>query len=295
MQPQNPAQFMRQLVLRSGAAGYAIGKGAEYGARSLYSGGRYIYGKMRGKRGQSEVFGKKRARKRRSIKYGANFASRNKRTGGFLGVDLKALDCGFNGVTINYSSDAKNGEILPTSGCVATISSPGVGDTVSDRDGRRINIRNIFVTGNIIINAKTDQADPPTVPHFYCALVLDTQANGAVLNSEDVFTNTVASSLIADTPLRNLEYTDRFKIMASKRVFPKLALSSEDGAYTCSNTPSIVPVRLGWRGNLPVQFNSGTSADVGNVVDNAVHLIMYVSGGAWSASFYGHSRVRFYG
>lgn len=219
----------------------------------------------------------------------------NIRTGGFLGIELKFLDCAFDGVQINTSTDGSSGEVQPSSGCTNALSVPAQGDGESQRDGRKYTIKSIWVSGVLNSAGLTDQTDAIDDFGCYLALVLDTQANGATMVSENVFINPSTSGFsMVPQPLRNLQNSKRYKILASQYVEPLGSYAMTDGANTGSLNAQANPVvSLSWKGNL-VCDSIGTTASVASASDNAIHLVAF-SGGGFSRTFYGKSRVRFVG
>lgn len=223
--------------------------------------------------------------------------SRNYRTGGFLGIEYKFLDCAFNGGgTIAASTDATGGELQPDSGCTNCISCPAQGDGESNRDGRKYVIKSAWVSGSVDWGVLQDQIDVLPSAGVYMALVLDTQANGATINTEDIFVNptTQAEGMIPQ-PLRNLQNSKRFRILDSKYVSARDLAVGTDGASTMSMVPSSQPViSLSWKGNIPVEC-TGTTADVASVSDNALHVVAFAGTSNYACTFRGKSRIRFVG
>lgn len=229
--------------------------------------------------------------KRRYAKYLANM-----RTGGFLGIEYKFLDCTWNGVAIAESADGAGGELQPSAGCTSAISVPAQGDGESERDGRKYTLKSAWVSGVITYTGLQDQADVAQTLGFFFALVLDTQANGATIVSENVYTNpsTVAPSILPQ-PLRDLQQSKRYRVLASQYIPPPGAYSGSDGANTSSVVPQCAPhVNLSWKGNI-VCDSSGTTASVASASDNALHVIAYAGQTAFTPVFKGKSRVRFVG
>ncbi len=220
---------------------------------------------------------------------------KNYRTGGFLGIELKFLDCAWNSVAINTSTDGSGGEIQPSSGCTNALSIPAQGDGESNRDGRKYTIKGVWVSGLIDTSPLGDQGDAGEGIGTWFALVLDTQANGATVVSENVFLNPSTSAIsMMPQPLRNLQNSKRFKILARQYVPPGGTYASQDGANTASlNAQNSEFVNLSWKGDILCD-STGTTADVASASDNAIHLVGY-SGGGFTKNFFGKSRVRFVG
>lgn len=210
-------------------------------------------------------------------------------------MELKFLDCAWNAVTVNGSTDGANGEMQPSSGVTSCISVPAQGDGESERDGRKYTIKSVWVSGIVETATTGDTADALVNGGTWFALVLDTQANGATIVSENVFINpsTLANGMMPQ-PLRNLQNSKRYRILTSQYIPPSIMYGFNDTATTGSVAPcGEEKVNLSWRGNI-VCDSTGTTANVSSASDNAIHLIAYASGGIGKA-FAGKSRVRFVG
>lgn len=224
----------------------------------------------------------------------ARLRTRNIRTAGYLGIERKFLDCYASSVPIPAPSDCSGGEMQPEGGCTNCISAPAQGDGEQNRDGRKIGIKNVFVTGSVAATAETDQADASAAPTIFVALVLDTQANGATVVSEQVFTNPNDTPLVNAYPLRNLQYSSRYRVLDHKTIPLGPGHAFTDGANTGTENIAHVPFVLGFKGDIPVTFTS-TTADVANVTDNALHIIAFGTGTQYTPLLSYNSRIRFVG
>lgn len=222
--------------------------------------------------------------------------NRNARIGGFLGLELKFLDCAWNGVALASSTDGSGGELQPSSGCTNAISVPAQGDGESQRDGRKFCIKSVYVNGIISTAQLQDHTDAEDLLGYWFALVLDTQANGATLVSENVYLNPSTSAIsILPQPLRNLQNSTRYRILDSKFIGPGGAYGITDGTATASVSNQVSPkVTLSWKGSINVD-TTGTTANVSSCADNAIHVLAYCGSTALTPSFFGKSRMRFMG
>ena len=224
------------------------------------------------------------------------FRATNLRTGGFLGIELKFLDCAWNSVTINTSTDGSSGELQPSSGCTNAISIPAQGDGESQRDGRKYTIKSAWLNGIVEMTPLANQSDTLPLSGVFFAMVLDTQANGATIVSENVYVNpsTLTASMLPQ-PLRNLQNSKRYRILASQYYPAGDAWGIADGASTGSLCmQKRIPVNLSWKGNL-VCDSVGTTASVASASDNAIHIIAYTGNVSQTMAFSGKSRVRYVG
>ncbi len=242
------------------------------------------------------MFRSRRAFASRSRRTGSRVGAftQNPRTGGFLGIEIKFYDQKLINATLTAPSDATGGEHDPSA--TVLLNTVVQGDGESQRDGRRITMRSIFVEGTISMaeTASLSSADAPTV--LFVALVMDTQTNGATIVSEQVFTNPGASALTAAGPFRNLQFTKRYKVLGTRRfVMDNSTMTNDTG-----NTGGIVQsgqvkrFRFFKKLNTVVNF-SGTTETVANIVDNSLHIIAYVSGTAQSPKLHYISRLRYVG
>lgn len=231
----------------------------------------------------------------RSARY--NLQRFNQRSGGYLGIELKFLDTAWTSVAIDQTTDGSGIELQPTAGCTGAISVPAQGDGESNRDGRKYTVKSIFFSGQIRWAAESDQVDVDDWQPAFFALVLDTQANGATVNSEDVFINPSTSALaMLPQPLRNLQFSKRFRVLDHAMIAPGGAYSMTDGASTSSISPMVAKtVKLSWKGNV-VCDSTGTTANVSAAADNAFHIIACVGATTpGTPSFTGKCRMRFVG
>lgn len=194
-------------------------------------------------------------------------------------------------------ANAAGATLQPTTGCTGCLSAPAQGDGPSNRDGNKIVAKSIFLEGVVIVNDQTAATSPDVSAQVYVALVMDTQSNGASLSSQDVFTNPGGQVVLAASPLRNMSYTQRFRILAVKRISLKMppilwnntAGSEEQAGFHEKFT-------LSWKGMMPVTFTTGsTTADIANVTNNSIQLVAFASNLDLVPAITYNCRMRFVG
>lgn len=218
----------------------------------------------------------------------------NVRTGGWLGIEKKFLDTGVNNTTIVASSSCTGCEDDPvTMNC---LNAPTLGDGQSNREGRQIAMESITIKGTISVAAETLPAGVPrTLPQISIFLVLDTQTNGAQLNSEDVFEVPFGSNINGSRPFRDLQYEQRFRVLAATTLtFPQL--STAFNGLTVDQTGTAIPFTLyknlkGLKTNFTL---TGTDGTIATIADNSLHVICCASHDSECKLYY-NSRLRFYG
>lgn len=211
-----------------------------------------------------------------------------------LGVEKKFLDVYASDVAVPAPTDCSGGEIQPEGGCTGCLSAPAQGDGEQQRDGRKITIKNCFVNFTIRGSVRPDQADVLAAPQIFVALVQDMQTNGATVVSEQVFTNPNDTAYTNTFPLRNLQYSGRYRVLDHKCVSMEPCYSFNDGAATGSLVCSEKTGVLSWRGDIPVTFND-TPANVSAVTDNSFHIIAFGTTTNFNPVLSFNSRVRFVG
>lgn len=234
--------------------------------------------------------------KRKFARTAARMPSRNQRTGGFTGMESKFLDCAWNGVGINVSTDGSAGELQPSTGCTNAVSVPAQGNSEITRDGRKYTITSCWVNGVINTSPEQDEVDLTSLTGYWFALVHDKQCNNSTIVSEDVYINPATSGRsMMPQPLRNLEKSSRFTILAKQYVLPASAYAVGDGTNTSSINMQYGPkVNLSWKGKIRVEC-SATGADVASATNSAIHVLAFAGTSFGTPVFFGKSRLRFVG
>lgn len=210
-----------------------------------------------------------------------------------LGVEKKFLDSSFTG-TVSVATDCTGGEADPAT--LLCLTTPIQDDTPSGREGKKITCKYIEIKGNVSAPAVELQANPRVHNKVFVAVVLDMQTNQAQLNSEDVFKNPVATVDGNASPLRNLLFANRFRILKQEvfdldmQTLSHFAADSfsEAGKSECFSW--YIPLR-----DLPISFNATATGVIGNVIDNSVHVIAFSTGTGTTTTLAYNARLRFVG
>ncbi len=214
------------------------------------------------------------------------------RTDSFTGIELKFYDQKLIAAALAGPADATAGEHDPSATLMLNTVTQGDGE--SQRDGRRLRMKSITVHGVFNTPAQTNSTTVDVAPLCFVALVLDTQANGAILASENVFTNPGANGVTAAQPFINLQFKERFKILKTYSVqFPQ-AEATFDGTNLeigGMHKPWVLHKNLN---NMPMTF-SGTTETITNITDNALHIVAWCNNTTAAPTISYHSRLRFTG
>ncbi len=239
-------------------------------------------------RRRRRVVARRRAMPRRRFRSAANI-----RTAGFLGIEVKFYDTSLATAGLLATTDATGGEFDPS----ATIKLNTVirGDGEQNRDGKQISMRNITVRGVITIDKQANQTVSDEAPVIFIALVLDTQTNGATLNSEDVYTNKSANAKLAATPFRNLLFAKRFRVLKSLRFrLPDPNMTYDGTNIEINGYHRQFEMFADLRG-MKCNFNAGTTEDVANIIDNSLHIVGFCSSQNLGPDINYNARLRFVG
>lgn len=237
----------------------------------------------------------------RVANYGGSYARRNSialrnvRTGGLLGIEKKYLDAPLTATALSAPTDASGGEYPPTSAVTGCLTAPAQGDGPSNREGNKIVVTDCLVQGVINVAAQANQTATDVSPVIMVALVMDTQTNGAQLNSEDVYSNIGGTAILATSPNRNMSYTQRFKVLKVWKKQLRIPSITYDGT-NIEQTGFNSPFKLKWKGKMPVTFTTGsTTADIANVTNNSIQVVAYANDLSLAPTISYNSRVRFFG
>lgn len=213
------------------------------------------------------------------------------------GVETKYFDTSLAVTALPAPAGWTGCELNPAT--VLCLNAPTQGTGASNRDGRKITMTSIEINGVISRAAQADQTAADIAPTVFMALVLDTQTNGGSatgLDSELVYTNPSAVASTGVSPLRNMLYSKRYRVLA----IWKESLEGVDMTYDGTNieqdghhTPFKIFKTFG-KGGLTTEFlgNAGTVADI---TDNGLFLIGCCSSTSQNPSISYNARLRFRG
>ncbi len=232
---------------------------------------------------------------RRAKRAPPSYNRRNTATMGFLGIEKKFYDTSLSNAAITAPADSTGGEHDPSA--TSMISTPVRGDSEEQRDGKQISILNCTVKGIINVPQVELAAGPAAPSQVYVALVLDTQTNGAQLNSEDVFKNTAALAKLMAQPQKNLLFMKRFRILKSVclDMTPDTLSHFAVDSFSYNGKQKKFNWFVDFKSGLKVNFNAGTTASVANVIDNSLHIISFASGVGPAPTLSYNARIRFVG
>lgn len=221
-----------------------------------------------------------------------SFAANNKRTGGYMGKELKFFDNFLAEAAIAGTvSDMTDGEADPTTeGC---LFSPSIGSAVQNRDGRKVFMKSVFVTGNIRVPPQDAQTQMDSGLIVFLALVLDKQTNNAQLDSESVYINPNNQSPSVANPLRNLLNSARFRVLDTVRIDSLQNLNAGvEAADTIDIQGKMANFVLKAQLDITTLFNSGVGT-VADIVDNSLHVLAYATHALPAATIAYNCRTRF--
>lgn len=236
----------------------------------------------------SKTSGKRYRSAKRSKGLVKSYRKRNRITAGLLGLELKYWDTGLQANPIAGYTAA----ILPAIGAmsgmhvdVLTASVPGAnaiagppqGDGPFNREGRKIHAKSIHIQGMVDRPAYLAGSPLKHGLEIFVALVLDKQANGTVApDSALIWTNPLGANATVATPMRNMEYANRFKVLKEKRMtldYDTLAIDSAGTQLGAQGRN----VAFEWFIPLDMEIsfnnqNADTPAQGANIQKNALHL-----------------------
>lgn len=196
----------------------------------------------------------------------------NSRVGGFIGKELKFKDFG-KGPTNVVANTTWVGTDNVNPSAAGTLCGIVQGAGVSERVGRKANIKSVFINGLCQIPASTDYATMPVPMVVTVALVLDTMANQAAPDPAQIYRNPMANLTGVANPLRDLQHVARYKILAKKvLVFSNANIADQSVGSNTSVVARIQKFTLSWKGDIPVTYE-GAAGTIAEVTDNALHVI----------------------
>jgi len=215
-------------------------------------------------------------------------------TMGFMGIEKKFLDTAKALTTVAASTTLTGGEYDPSTGCTGCLSCPAQGDTEQSRDGKRIVIDSLILKGYVELPSIDVLADPAAASKVFVAVILDTQTNGAQLDSEAVFKSLGNAVGLNVQPVKNLLYGNRFRILKSQLYdLTPTGQTGTTATYGHNGVRRDFDWYIPFKGGLPVNMNAGTTADVANVIDNSIHVVAFATEATMGIAY--NARIRFQG
>jgi len=232
-------------------------------------------------------------RKRRVQRRSKSLRRFNYQTAGYLGIERKFYDTSLIDTALTNETACANGEKDPSA--TSMVSTPAQGDGEQNRDGKQIACLYLEISGSLNFFGQEDQANPVVDRGAFVACVLDTQSNGAQMNSEDCFKNTSADGTLGTDVMRNLLFSKRFRILKQKRfhVPPTIGVKADGTISTSGHTHHFkwfIPLK-----GMKINFNGGTTASIANVIDNSIHIIAWKTEVAEVVNIGYNARLRFVG
>lgn len=279
-----------------------------------YSG--YVAGRTVARRGADSrsVFNEARPVNRyagpKRFRYNRFYQGRGVRTGSFmyrrfrglpratgLGIETKYFDTALqSNLPVPAATTAWTGnEMNPAT--VLCLNAPTQGTGASNREGRYITMESLQINGLVQISAQADQTAADVAPVIKLWVVLDRQTNGGTatgLDSENVYTNPAGTLLGGVTPLRNMLYSKRYKVLKEIELdLGQMMLSwdgtnmEQEGWHKCFDCfISLKGIKTEYFGN------AGTVADITN---NGLFVVGVVSTATVTAGLTYNARLRFRG
>ncbi len=204
------------------------------------------------------------------------------RTGGYLGLERKFVDYTYSAAV---STTITGSEADPAT--VLCLNASATGNTEKTRDGRVQTNKSCHIRGRIELDV-TAAATLSAGRSVRIIVLLDTQTNVAQFDAEKVLSD---DSTLKVHAFRELAYTHRFKILKDVTFNLNPTAAAGDGA---ADDTALIVKNFKW--NFPLNFKTqydGTTAVIGSVTDNSVHVMAIASGSATTLKY--ESRVRFTG
>lgn len=223
------------------------------------------------------------------------YASKNRRTGGFVGIERKFLDVSLERTVFGVNWTRMDPAGAPI-GSINCISCPAQGVGESQHIGRTYFIRSLFIHGGVFLpsleNSPTEQNDA----YYRICVVLDKQTNGAPLVANNVMKEAPQASIALS--FRNLQESHRYDILmdTGPRVLKVGPSVQTDGGIGAAITYARTGIFGSWKLSKifakPIKVRTdATGANVSSVTDFSIHVIAVCNTSVLELQY--ESRMRF--
>lgn len=235
------------------------------------------------------------------VGYGVRPGSRTRLLRGLasqLGVEKKYFDCGLAAsALVAPSASATWGGCEQNPATLLCLNCPTQGTGATNRDGRLINMDSIQLTGVVAFAPQANQTAADTQPVIKIWLVLDRQTNGGTgtgIDSENVYTNPIATAIGGLAPLRNMLFSKRYKVLKEIMIDTKQLAITYDGADVEQEGAQIPFQCFVDLKGMKTEFN-GNAGTVGDIVTNGLFVLAASSSTQMAPLLTYNARLRFRG
>lgn len=151
---------------------------------------------------------------------------------------------------------------------------PVQGDDIFNRQGRRVQVLAIKISGQIGCPPQVAESLPDTATIIRLHLVQDVQTNGIQLNAEDVFGSATAGE--PTDMFQNTAFFGKFKVLKSLKFIiqdPNLTFSTSSAGLEVQGKAFIFKMNVKFMKPVVVNFNAVNTSNVASITDNSFHVI----------------------
>lgn len=215
-----------------------------------------------------------------------------------LGVERKYFDCGLAASALNApSASATWGGLEHNPATLLCLNCPTQGTGATNRDGRLIKMDSLQVNGVVAFAPQADQVAADTQPVIKIWIVMDKQTNGGTgtgVDSENVYTNPIATAIGGLAPLRNMLYSKRYKVLKEITVDTRQLAITYDGTNMEQEGAQLpFSCYIDLKGKS-CEYN-GNAGTVGDIVTNGLFVLAATSSTQMTPLLTYNSRLRFRG
>jgi len=193
----------------------------------------------------------------------------NRTPGGQITAENRYFDATSGSLNFGTVTTAWTGaEVDPAT--LLSLFAPIQGDDISNRQGRKVFVKKIRITGILQIGDTGPVAAIREPGMMRIVIYQDTQTNGAQAAATDVFSSGTASNAIS--MFQNLSNLGRFKVLKDKTYCPQfppltgVTASLWNGGVT-------VPFKFTVKPMCYVNYNSTNGGTIADVIDNSFHVL----------------------
>lgn len=173
-----------------------------------------------------------------------------------------------------------------TTDCLNGVSQ---GTSESEHLGRTMFMTSIFIRGQIVLVVSEGQTAPVSDNIIRIVMVLDTDTKGVEVVATEVMDAGQTEDVFA---FRNLQHTSRLTVLKDKTMTMRPWTTNEGASNLFAHNTRRMAFTMYKNFKIPIKvLFSGTSAVVGSIVDNSLHIITCASAAGTTINY--QCRLRF--